>query len=425
MTEASNSTEQASGTESERPRTARKHKNPGYFECPYVNLIPAVCLYSFRCSCWLSSGILSVGLKAIDAIQWAISEWESKTCIQFARLSLADNDLNSKPHLKITSNKLCHSQIGLQVKAGPQILSLGPGCEEAGIALHEFGHAIGLYHEHNREDRDQYIDIIWENIDSEHKDQFKKYSSGLVDNFGLPYNLHSVMHFSAHTFSANGNVTITSKSGSRDIGNAGTLTQLDWTFDNDMLKLEANVDDLILFIFRDVNCSSIDTCFNGGIFNYDTCQCSCLPYWTNVSCQTCGLVCENGGTPNDDCTECVCPVGYGGTFCKECLFSCFNGGQPNDDCTACKNCSTDHLSQAVVDHSLYCKLWSFQGYCNPSHYFYATMRQQCHKTCNCGICRDMAKSSVCKEFKKQGLCSTQGMFADYMKKECIMTCGWC
>lgn len=106
-------------------------------------------------------------------------------------------------------------------------MSLGPGCEEAGIALHEFGHAIGLYHEHNREDRDQYIDIIWENIDSEHKDQFKKYSSGLVDNFGLPYNLHSVMHFSAHTFSANGNVTITSKSGSRDIGNAGTLTQLD------------------------------------------------------------------------------------------------------------------------------------------------------------------------------------------------------
>lgn len=54
---------------------------------------------------------------------------------------------------------------------GAQILSLeppdekGPNClENEGRAIHELMHALGIFHEHSRADRDTYIDVHYENI---------------------------------------------------------------------------------------------------------------------------------------------------------------------------------------------------------------------------------------------------------------------
>ena len=52
------------------------------------------------------------------------------------------------------------------VVGGEQVLNMGPGCEYVGLVLHEFGHAIGYFHEHNRPDRDDTVKILWENIQS-------------------------------------------------------------------------------------------------------------------------------------------------------------------------------------------------------------------------------------------------------------------
>lgn len=52
---------------------------------------------------------------------------------------------------------------------GKQYLILGDGCLAVGIVIHELLHAIGFWHEQSRYDRDNYVRIMWENIeDGEH-----------------------------------------------------------------------------------------------------------------------------------------------------------------------------------------------------------------------------------------------------------------
>lgn len=60
----------------------------------------------------------------------------------------------------------CNSYIGRRsyFKNKGQPLSLQGRCFTYSATIHEILHALGVFHEHIRPDRDKYLKILWENI---------------------------------------------------------------------------------------------------------------------------------------------------------------------------------------------------------------------------------------------------------------------
>jgi hypothetical protein len=91
-------------------------------------------------------------------------------------------------------------------------VNLGEGCMAKGIIQHEFMHALGLAHEQLRPDRDQYVTILWDNIeDLRQRPQFEIH--GGSETLGSPYDYGSVMHYKDDAFAKANTKTILPKGG--------------------------------------------------------------------------------------------------------------------------------------------------------------------------------------------------------------------
>ncbi|KJH45012.1 astacin [Dictyocaulus viviparus] len=82
------------------------------------------------------------------------------------------------------------------------------GCIEVQIVQHELLHAIGLWHEHMRYDRDRYIKVLYENIRPGYEDQFQKVPQRISTVYGLPYDYKSVMHYGKSAFALPGRISM-------------------------------------------------------------------------------------------------------------------------------------------------------------------------------------------------------------------------
>lgn len=61
-------------------------------------------------------------------------------------------------------------------------------------------HALGYHHMHNHIDRDRYVQIIWGNIAESKRHNFDRVDPEKFGNFGTPYDLLSIMHYSRGAF---------------------------------------------------------------------------------------------------------------------------------------------------------------------------------------------------------------------------------
>lgn len=137
----------------------------------------------------------------------AIKHWEANTNIKFVERSSQSN------YVYFVSGSGCSSYIGMI--GGKQNITLSSSCS-TGNTIHEIGHAIGLWHEQARVDRDNYITINYNNIQSGREHNFKTYAQQGFDGdeFTNALDFGSIMMYGSYSFSSNGQPTIVKKDGS-------------------------------------------------------------------------------------------------------------------------------------------------------------------------------------------------------------------
>ncbi|EDO44568.1 predicted protein [Nematostella vectensis] len=134
----------------------------------------------------------------------AMEEYHKKTCLRFKERT------DERYFLRFVNKKGCWSSVGRSywVEDVGQEVSLGSGCNDKKIIMHELMHAIGFWHEQSRPDRNKYVEVLWENIQEGEAHNFNKYSHGEIDTLQVPYDFDSIMHYGRTSFGKDGLETI-------------------------------------------------------------------------------------------------------------------------------------------------------------------------------------------------------------------------
>ncbi|KAK0044104.1 zinc metalloproteinase nas-13 [Biomphalaria pfeifferi] len=306
-----------------------------------------------------------------QVIKKSIEEWETYTCVRFRKASSEDVNF-----LVIGSGDGCYSYIGMN--GGAQFLSLAPGCVLKPIVVHELGHAVGFFHEQSRPDRDDYITIVTENVESNKLSNFEKIPLSSLDTFRVPYDYTSVMHYGSTYFSKNGLTTIRTKNPSFQdvIGNSKGLSFMDIKLANLMY----------------------------------TCQEGC-PF----------VKCPEQGFIGQDC-NCLCP-GDSSTVVTRCEASKVISRVSSTPEVIRPRTPNPILPEptpepACVDADEICQYYSKLRLCQTRY----DVRASC--PVSCGSCPELCRDRLlqCQELRYFGYCE---ILQDYMAYSCPLTCNLC
>ncbi|MGN7392804.1 M12 family metallopeptidase, partial [Peribacillus frigoritolerans] len=134
---------------------------------------------------------------AATAVRQAIEHWNNNTIIQLVRRK------NEADYLYFTLDLVdCESFVGRKGNKQTILCALTSSAGFGmGSVVHEIGHAVGLFHEHIRLDRDKHVNIEFNNIknDKHHNFDHPKDESGkLIPSIDFDkYDFLSVMHYPA------------------------------------------------------------------------------------------------------------------------------------------------------------------------------------------------------------------------------------
>ncbi|XP_064636551.1 platelet endothelial aggregation receptor 1-like isoform X2 [Lineus longissimus] len=332
-------------------------------------------------------------------IREAMDVYEADTCLKFRPAT--SSDVNK---VLFRQGQGCNSQLGMV--GGSQDLNLDQnGCRWKGLYWHEIGHAIGLVHEHQLPERDQYIKINWNNVNAAFYSAFSKYKTSELDRFGIGYDYSSVMHYEIKAFSQTGGQTIVPRNKAKEpwIGDVW-ISQMSFTD--------------VMIVNRMYKCAE---------------KCP------KISCE--------GGFVNKEC-KCVTPKSYFDSHCinehndeEECYERAHKGDCDmrydfmNFKCRkACDRCAMYGMEDRIKGqpgecYNQYfddarCDAWAAAGDCDK---YPSWMKRQCKKSCGTcnsewGQCKNLEFDHSCDAFKKRGECDAN---PEWMKNKCPDSCGTC
>jgi len=265
---------------------------------------------------------------AVSAAKAAMAEWEAKTCIRFVKHT------NEKFRLRFIRDTHCWGNVG---QVSYSRISIGHGCEYQHVMTHEIGHVVGFYHEQNRMDRDDWVNVFWKNI-GRFNDAFDKVKN--TDSYGVPYDYESIMHYPWSAFSSNGKDTMSPKKPTN-----GKLPYIELSKD-DALQTS-----------KMYNCPKIvaDRKRVAKLQHKDDLKLSADPYKSCVdNNKNCPSWAKTGLCSNSQYVMQNCPLSCNAPGCQ-------------------LNC---------IDENPYCADWASAGHCQ----LVAVVRKHCQKSCN-SLCK--------------------------------------
>ncbi|XP_036357553.1 zinc metalloproteinase nas-4-like [Octopus sinensis] len=176
-------------------------------------------------------------------VQNSMDDWNALTCIRFREANDRDkNKIIFKNGQGISYYMyFIFEELKLTLESAPEAEIISKRITKS-IILHELGHAIGLFHEQSRSDRDTYVSIIKRNVINGLFYNFEKRTNRDMNLYDTTYDYRSIMHYGSYLFSVNGEMTIVTKDKryQKIIGKAKILSFNDVKIVNAMYNCSGN-----------------------------------------------------------------------------------------------------------------------------------------------------------------------------------------
>ncbi|MEM9494558.1 MAG: M12 family metallopeptidase [Pseudomonadota bacterium] len=186
----------------------------------------------------ISDGVINRNWLWKDGIiPYSIEDGDFSTT-ELETIQAAIEELNSRTNLNITPKWTVQNHVHFikdadMIAAGTSKVGRGRIYQRirlndnvgADTIIHELLHAAGFWHEQSRADRDEYIEIKWENIIDGKESNFDKHVSD--GRQVTPYDRNSIMHYSGYAFSKNDEPTIVDATTGEPVVRPGGLSPYD------------------------------------------------------------------------------------------------------------------------------------------------------------------------------------------------------